>query len=991
MPLAPYGTILTVRPEILDPKLLLDMVDLGLVSGNRKKGLAEKAPGLDTVRDPAAFFAITYPTVEVVETLKTLAARVAAPESVPGTLLLSGRYGQGKSHALLAAHHALNAPDVAPEWARRWNLGALELPANPLVVTRAFMQHADEPLWETLLAALSPGKKVKLVGDFPDGALLESLLGDRPVFVILDEVEGWFDAQDERSRSRSRNFLQALTEVSMRTGRLTILTSVLGEKPEPGETIRRVRPLELSFLSADDRLRVVLFRLFSDRDAPSAHAAAADTADAHLAALRAASVRGLDGLRERMLASWPFTPEFLDILLKKVPALGGLQNTRGTLRFLCHVVKHTHQQRPLVSSQDLPFRVSEVQQALTHLDQGSGGEVVRRALGDNYDATPKDLPHRDALFSTLVLYSIADPIHPGATLDELLLATLDPGENPLEIRDSLARLKQFAFNLHDRDERHVFLAVENPHARINAMAGSQLVTGAAARDHVRHALDQVWGSGHRTAVHLADEFEATARRLRELRKERPRLLLSTVALSPKARLRLQNLDDDRNLVLLVEPKVHTSSSDAAYNLLSDEGLLRLGRRLEACRLLLEGRPAPAAAAVYREVLEAETTRLRKEVTDKYGVAVAWHQAGATGAEVDDGWYDLCRLDTPTAEGLLTMWRADLTGLPEVRHEVQKQWPQFRARSVAELTTHFDRTPGLPVPLEAGWVPQAVRQLVQAGVFSLVGADGATLAPNRAAVLTDEALAPYTLTDPQLLDDPTTEDEPIVHPRVSAHYDPTGRCVRLSWDYPPAPSDGSWVTLVQRYTTSRGWEVGGAYPIDTGDTHGANRYLGSDEGAVDSDQLQPGNPYFYYVFLARSDGRGGYTLSQRCDVLVPKVTSTDPDVIETGVHGDLNKLVTELEKLVMSGKMSSEARARKVILRLHSVGDEAVKTHLSGKLAERAGPGLEASADLTLTSRGSWSRQEVLALVRLAPRFAGASYQASVHLKSDTSTTTSSGR
>lgn len=232
--LSPYGRVLTVRPEILDPRGLLDMVDLGPVSGDARRGRAAQTPGLETLRDPASFFDITFPSAEIVNTLRTLGRRVSAPESVPGTILLSGRYGHGKSHVLLAAHHALNAPEVAQRWAARWELGALDLPAAPIVVTRSFIQHADEPLWDMLLGALTEGKKAK-VGDFPDGERIGSLLGERPVFVIMDELERWYDAQNDRDKSRNRNFLQALTEVSMRDGRLTVLASVLvsGERRWP--------------------------------------------------------------------------------------------------------------------------------------------------------------------------------------------------------------------------------------------------------------------------------------------------------------------------------------------------------------------------------------------------------------------------------------------------------------------------------------------------------------------------------------------------------------------------------------------------------------------------------------------------------------------------------------------------------------------------------------------------------------------------------------
>ncbi len=988
--LSPYGRILTVRPEILDPRGLLDMVDLGPVSGGARRGLGARTPGLETLRDPAAFFDITFPSAEIVNTLRTLGRRASAPESVPGTILLSGRYGHGKSHVLLAAHHALTAPEVVRRWAARWSLGELELPVNPVVVTRSFIQHADEPLWDMLLGALTEGRKPK-VGDFPDGERIESLLGDRPVFVIMDELERWYDAQDDRNKSRNRNFLQALTEVSMRDGRLTVLASVLGEKEEPAETIRRVRPLELSFRSAEDRQRVVLFRLFADRDTPAAAAGATAAADAYLAAWQAAGVRNLDGLRARILATWPFTPEFLDTLTRKVPNLTGFQNTRGSLRFLAHVVRETRERRAMVSSQDIPFRDNEVHQALLNLD-ANGGEVVRRALGDNYDAVPPELPHRDELFSTLVFYSVADPTHPGATLDEILLATLDPSENPLRLRDALAQLKQRAFNLHERDQRYVFLAVENPHARINAMAGSQLVTREATRDHVIGALTSGWGGGERTVVFQPAGWEDVARRLRELRSVRPRVVLSTVALSSKERLRLQNIDDERNLVLIVEPTIRTSSGEVAYGLLGDDALLHHARRIEACRLLLEGRPAEPAASVYRQVRDEEAGRISKAVAERYGVAIAWHRAGPTGAEVDDTWYEVCRLDKPTCSALLDLWRADLTGLPEVTTAVRARWTEFRNRSVGELGGWFDRTPGAPVPLEAGWVVAATRELARAGLFSLVGGDGVAIPAGRLASADDSTVRACTFADPgAVLSDPEPKkQDPVAHPKASAQYDAGRRGVLVSWTFPPLPPDGgTYTTLVQRYTSARGWEEGKVYTIDPGESHEANRYVGPEESFLDTERLQPGEWYHYYVFLVHQDPDGAtvYCLSRRCDVSIPRVGPTPEGVIESALHPDPNKLAAEVERLVMSGKhMSADSRVRKLEVVIRAVSSPLVRDQLAGTFVQKATGPVEATADLTLVTRGTYNRQDVVAVIRALPRYEGATYAATLHLKGDDATT-----
>lgn len=983
MKLKPFGEVLKLRPEIMEPKGLVDMIDLGVVSRKGGRGLGSRGPGLDTVRDPRAFFDITYPTAEIVETLRTLAKRVASPEEVPGTILLSGRYGQGKSHVLLAAHHALNAPEAVADWAKQWRLGSLEFPADALVVTRSFIQHADEPLWDMLLAALSTGRKPK-VNDFPDGERIESLLGDKPVFLIMDELERWYDAQDERSRSRNRNFIQALTEVTMRDGRITLLTSVLGERQEPAETIRRVKPLELSFRSAEDRQRVVLFRLFSNRDTPEAESAAKQVAAEYTTAYNAAGIRCVDDLQARMIATWPLAPEFLDILTKKVPNLGGFQNTRGTLRFLAHVVRHNHRHRALVSSQDLPFQDDVIFQALSNLDT-SGGEVVRRALGDNYEAVSDKLVHRDELFSTLVFYSIADPTHPGATLDELLTATLDPGENPIRIRDNLAELKTHAFNLHERDERYVFLAVENPHARITAMASSQLVTREATRNHVVVALEDAWGGKERTVIFAHDGWSELADGLRAVRNQRPRIILSTQALSPKERLRLQNADEERNLVLLVEPHVRTSREDYAYSLLTDDALVLHARRIEACRLLLGGNPASDAAAVYQRVHDDETKRLKRAVAERYGVTILWNRAGASQTQdVDESWFEVNRLDTPTADGLLSTWRNELTGQPEIKDEVRKRWPEYRTRAVAELAQTFERTPGLPVPLDRDWVPNVVRQLVEENVFGLIDLSGSLISSTRLRQIDDTELLGCSISPPGAVVPPPEIEAPAVHSAAAAHYDASRRGVVVSWSYPPSPGPReSYGTLIQRYRSSRHWVEGQSYEIDPGETHEANRYVGTEGEFFDTERVQPGEWYFYYVFLVhyRENKPTIYTLSRRCDVGVPRKSDRPKGVLETGSHPSPNKLSIEVERLVMSGKhMTSDSRVRKIEISVDGVSDAGIAAQLAPGLSTKSGEKLETSVTLSFVLRGSFNRQDVIATVRTLPAFEGARYSATLHLK-----------
>jgi len=111
-----------------------------------------------------------------------------------------------------------------------------------------------------------------------------------------------------------------------------------------------------------------------------------------------------------------------------------------------------------------------------------------------------------------------------------------------------------------------------------------------------------------------------------------------------------------------------------------------------------------------------------------------------------------------------------------------------------------------------------------------------------------------------------------HTFVSATYVPNAGGVRVTWTFPEIPPVlGTLRTLVQRYTSPRGWTVGEVYPIDLDASHGANCYLGAEDHCLDTEHLAKGLAYHYYIFCVhdRPDGSSQSVLSQRCDVLVPK--------------------------------------------------------------------------------------------------------------------------
>lgn len=981
----PFGEILEVRAEVFEEQGLLDMIDLAHIHEGPSQGLAAKAPGQDQLRDPQRFFELTYPTHDVEQTLVALSRRVDNPADVPGTILLNGRYGAGKSHVLLAAHHALTAPEVAAKWAEGWEIDPPNLPDEAVVITRNFIHRTADNLWDVYFEGLGRRDLIDDLSNYPDGSLIQEALGDQPVFLILDELERWYDAVDEETQSLNRNFIQALSEVSHRDGRLTLLTSVLGERQEPAETIRRTKPLELSFQSSEDRERVILFRLFENYTDHS-QTDAQKVVYAYASSYAEAGLEDVDEYQARMEQTYPFTPEFLDILIKKVPNLGDFQNTRGTLRFLSKLVRQTHETRPIISSQNIPIGDTGIATTLSNLD-ASGGEIVRRALGDNYEAVDDDLAHKDELFSAILFYSIADPTHPGATEDDILLAALDPDQNPNQLRDSLRRIRTVAYNLHQEGERYLFKTKENPRARINAVARSPQVTESACRSLILKTLRERWGDTNRTAVYTGDR-EQVRRELKNIGNNRPKYLLSARSLGNNRALELQNLEERRNLVLLIEPLIRSDRKDASYDLLADDELFDRARRIEACNRLLEAGSSSEATATYRDVRQTEQSKLESDIVDRYGYYVRWNKTGGSTSDVDDSWFELEKVHDFSAARFLEEFRKNFSSPYEIKIRVKELWQQYKNRRASQLIDHFDTTPGEPVPYEPEMVPAALLDLAGSEVLGLQNESGSTYSRD-VTELSIRDVGDCVIVDAPARPDPpdSPEVELFTHEAVSAQYDAKKEGVVVSWKFPTSTDErtSKFRTLVQRYTNAKGWETDKEYQMDLDSTLGANRYIGEKDDYYDTENLTGGVWYHYYVFLVEDLEEGGSraVLSKRCDVEIPaEPTSPGPNVLEVPPQNGINKLLQEAEKLLMSHKhMKSSDRLRKIEFEIRNIVDYPATAKLGAELPVSADE-MDVTGQVRLEMRGEYDRQKALKCVRRLPKIGEAIYAAKFYLKRD---------
>jgi hypothetical protein len=95
--------LLKLRPEFQSPALKDTAIEL---KNSSKSGAVQ--------RDPASFFGITYPSVDLIKCLEAI-----APGQERSVVLMGGR-GQGKSHLIAALYHALTSSSSATTWLGHW-------------------------------------------------------------------------------------------------------------------------------------------------------------------------------------------------------------------------------------------------------------------------------------------------------------------------------------------------------------------------------------------------------------------------------------------------------------------------------------------------------------------------------------------------------------------------------------------------------------------------------------------------------------------------------------------------------------------------------------------------------------------------------------------------------------------------------------------------------------------------------------------------------
>ena len=370
----PWHKVVKLRDDLRSGELALSIfaADLYDVAMGR---------GRSVYKDPAEFFALTYPTFNLREMVKDVLLRLSGKND-KAVRQLELTYGGGKTHALITLYHLVNNPEKLPDLPSvqefRQHAGGITPPKariavlsfDKLDVEKGMEAHSPDGKgrwlrhpWSVLAYQIAGDKGLRqLHAENQDAEretppaenLLRELL-ELPgkeglaTLVLIDEVLMYARekiALEPSWRHRLQDFFQCLTQSVTKVDRVCVVASLLATDPRKSDELGKeliqelyaifrrekeegIQPVEKQDVAEVLRRRFFTPESIANREKFRSHVVSALEG---IQALDEVTQKNRKAEEERYLASYPFHPELTETFYTKWTQLEGFQRTRGVLR-----------------------------------------------------------------------------------------------------------------------------------------------------------------------------------------------------------------------------------------------------------------------------------------------------------------------------------------------------------------------------------------------------------------------------------------------------------------------------------------------------------------------------------------------------------------------------------------------------------------------------------------------------------------------------------
>lgn len=495
-----------------------------------------------------AFFAQTYPTSGLKTLLTKTFGRIAGAKGIAGengVLRPTTSFGGGKTHGLTAVYHLAKGERLhnIDEF-----LDPSLMPDGPVQVA-ALVGDALDPtagvdtdghrtftLWGEMAAQIGDDAYEAMRANdadrtAPGTGTVRRAFGDRPTIVIIDEIAKYIRAvtssgnEDVRRMAKAIPvFLGNLFEVaSDPTNRVSVIitlaatTNAFGNETteitellddsasaandavaETGDVLTRaVQPSAVIKPADDNEIGEILKkRIFASVDENAARAAGDAYRHFYENLARTEQLAGgaehSASYGDLVARAYPFHPELVRVLDKRLGNITQFQRARGALKLLAEVVANIYARADdtaIINVGDIDYSCAPV---LNHLTDGLGrGEYASVALGDfaglnshaaavDADVFPGKPAYATRVARTVFTHSLEMVSTAGAGRNDWLIGTLRPGEDATIFEKALTESERVFWHLSFDGARWRFNVEPNVNAIIETEKRNVANTAVAA-------------------------------------------------------------------------------------------------------------------------------------------------------------------------------------------------------------------------------------------------------------------------------------------------------------------------------------------------------------------------------------------------------------------------------------------------------------------------------------------------------------------------------
>lgn len=391
----------------------------------------------------------TFPTMPLRLMIESVADKLSGRHP-KGALVIRGDYGSGKSHALLALYHLAAAASDSRPWLEQWKVQG-SFPDSTQVALVQLVAEQPRTLWELLFERINHGELNTQVQQVPTREQWSRLASERPILLIIDELELWFGQRVSEREDISAALQNLLEAAQLPNVPLAVVVSVYGRDPALIQTINRTQAPVRDVGSAQDRHHIIRHRLIAWRDEVKSKEMLDRYIQAYQSARSEFPLLGahLADLSQQMLDTYPFHPTFLNQAFQVYASASGFQSTRGIIFLCATLLRHAASRVDLILAGDLDITNDDIASDLRRLDP----DLVSNALEDLTQRC-RNIEQAAGVIGTILLHSFVPSGLAGAPRENVLVGNFRPGLNINDLQAQMDATLRQAWFIDEIEERY---------------------------------------------------------------------------------------------------------------------------------------------------------------------------------------------------------------------------------------------------------------------------------------------------------------------------------------------------------------------------------------------------------------------------------------------------------------------------------------------------------------------------------------------------------